>query len=166
MNIETYQTKKIDDHTFQFFSVGKLGIVNMLVSITPVSLEYSLYNLAFGKWDGGDTLNDIVELRNGDSDIILATVGMEALNFLQRNRKATVIATGSVSDSGLRVRTRKYQMGICANYEFLIHEHNIFGFKAEKNEAGHIDGEWPFWPGIWYPFERGINYDAFSLNLK
>lgn len=75
------------------------------------------------------------------------------------------MATGTILKGQLALRTRKYQMGINSNLEFLSEKHNIYGFVAEKVN-GKIVGRWPYMKGSWEIFKAGTNYDAFLLNLK
>lgn len=138
----------------------------MRISIDLVDEEEQQYNLAFGVWDHErNMLNDKITLKNGDGDRILATVGEKALEFLYANPAASIIATGSILPGEKALRTRKYQMGINANYDYLIEFCNIAGFVADKID-GEMVGDWPQWDGHWEIFDRRTNYDGFLLKLK
>lgn len=134
--------------------------------ITLMDSELRLYNIGFGVWNPKkNDIDDKVTIKNGDTDLILATVGLQALDFLKQNPNTNITATGSVLPGELALRTRKYQMGINTYYDELVAFCNIYGFKANKVN-GIIIGDWPDWDGEWVPFEKGTNYDAFLLNLK
>jgi hypothetical protein len=165
MNFESYDTLDFSDNAFQFYSEGKEKH-DMLIAIAPIR-QLRSYNLAFGVWDRNtNTINDEIEINNGDADKILGTVGLKALEFLQKHRDSNLFATGYAKKGALRVRTRKYQMGINKYYDFLIEKHNIYALIADKDENGEFQGSWPNWAGRWEEFQRGTNYDGFLLNLK
>lgn len=166
MQIKKYETHIISEREFQFFSEGDAGRFPLRVRFSLIDTEMELYNLGFGLWDeSASQLDDKAELRNGDMDRILATVGQLALEFLVKHPASSITAAGSVVPGKPAIRTRKYQMGINANYEMLSERHNIFGFVAEKVN-GEFIGQWPRWRGEWEVFDRRTNYDAFLLNLK
>lgn len=166
MNIEKYTTQQISENEFQFFSEGNSGKFEMRIQFSEIDAERSIYNLGFGIWNPLlRQLDDQTEVRNGDTDNILATVGQHALEFLIKNPEANLMATGTILKGQLALRTRKYQMGINSNLEFLSEKHNIYGFVAEKVN-GKIVGRWPYMKGSWEIFKSGTNYDAFLLNLK
>jgi len=166
MDVKGYQTDKISSEEFRFFSIGDKGKFEMRIRFTLIGQSPEIYNLSFGVWNGEkNTIEDDVNLRNGDTSRILATVGQKALEFVDNNPLINLVATGAVLPGQLALRTRKYQMGIGSNYELLSRKYNIYGFLAEKAD-GRIAGEWPDWKGRWHVFEKGINYDAFLLNLR
>jgi hypothetical protein len=166
MEIRAYPTYKTGNHEFGFYSVGQVGIIELRMRITLMDEETRFYNVGFGVWDNlRMDIDDKATIRNGDTDRILATVGQKALDFLRRNPRANIAATGSVLPGALALRTRKYQMGINKYYDELFGVCNIYGFKSNK-VGGKILGDWPDWDGEWVPFEQGTNYDAFLLNLK
>ncbi|KAA6439691.1 hypothetical protein FEM33_11345 [Dyadobacter flavalbus] len=165
MNFESYDTQYKDYNAFQFYSEGD-KTYNMLMALQPLRRPRS-YNLAFGVWDEKtNKIDDKIELKNGDSDKILATVAQKTLEFLQKYPDSNIFATGSAEPGELRVRTRRYQIGINNNYEFLSEKHNIYALIADKDEKGNFYGNWPAWEGRWEPFQKGTNYDGFLLNLK
>lgn len=166
MDVKGYPTDQISSDEFRFFSVGEKGKFEMRIRFTLIRQSPKIYNLGFGIWNSEvDIIEDDINLRNGDTNLILATVGQKALEFIDKNPLANLVATGTVMPGQLALRTRKYQMGLSANYEFLVRKYNIYGFLAEK-AGGRITGEWPFWKGRWQLFKKGINYDAFLLNLR
>lgn len=166
MDITPYPTNETGRLEYSFYSTGYSRVVELRMRITPMDATARLYNIGFGVWDPWrKDINDKANIRNGDTDRILATVGQKALEFLRQNPQANIAATGSILPGEMALRTSKYQMGISKYYIELSRFCNIYGFKAEKWD-GVIVGEWPDWDGAWVPFERGTNYDAFLLNLK
>jgi hypothetical protein len=138
----------------------------MRIRLTVIDSAAELYNLSFGLWNpSASILDDKAEVRNGDMDRILATVGHQAITFLDQNPDASITAAGSILSGKPAIRTRKYQMGINSNYEMLSERHHVYGFVAEKLN-GEFVGQWPRWKGRWEAFDRRTNYDAFLLNLK
>jgi hypothetical protein len=111
MNIKTYVAQPTGDTEFSFLSQGRNGSFEIRTCFEVI--DDNLFDLAFGPWDEGLMgINDRQELRNGDMDIILATVANIAINFLETHPKASIYATGLTLPGKLPVRTRKYQMGI------------------------------------------------------
>ncbi|MCF0041182.1 DUF6934 family protein [Dyadobacter fanqingshengii] len=166
MNIERYATERVGKTEFRFFSEGKNGRFEMRISFEQIS--HNFYNLAFGLWNTSLlTIEDSVELRNGDMDKILGTVANVAMSFLKSNRSASIAASGRTLPGEHAVRTRKYQMGLSRNLNELNAVYDVYGFKALKNENDEISGTWPYgWEGEWEKFQVGSNYDAFLINLK
>ena len=160
MQIEKYTTEQVNSTTYKFYSLGPKGEIELRIGFTPINED--LYNLAFGVWDSvSEGIDDIVETKNNDMDIILGTVAQTTLNFLNDHPKSYIIATGSTA-----VRTRKYQMGINQNLAELIKDYIVGGFIAIKNSENNFVGNWPEWDGEWQEFEGGVNYNAFLLYLK
>jgi hypothetical protein len=166
MHIQQYITHRISECEIEFFSEGSAGSFPMRIRFTFIDPARELYNLGFGLWSpSANLLDDKAELRNGDMDRILATVGQQAIAFLDKNPSASIAAAGSILPDKPAIRTRKYQMGINSNYEMLSERHNIYGFIAEKFNGDFV-GYWPRWKGRWEVFDRRTNYDAFLLNLR
>lgn len=159
MDVQGYETHRLSKIDFQFFSVGNKGTFDMRISIREI--EHPVYNLGFGVWNEElQDIDDAIEIRNGDTNEILATVGQVALQFLQEYPGLSLAATGSVPNGELALRTRKYQMGINNHIEFLSKDHEVSGFIADRVH-GKIVGSWPEWTGGWYDIQKGTNYDAF-----
>ncbi|WP_439558119.1 DUF6934 family protein [Dyadobacter sp.] len=170
MNLPSYNTVAYAENAFQFYSKGNH---NMLIAIVKLPRNDNAYNLGFGVWDRQtNKIDDKVLVNNGDRDQILATVAKTGLEYIDTHPEIKLLATGSVrkkegsDEFEMRLRTRLYQMGINQHYDYLAQQYNIEGFKAVKNNVGEIEGNWPDWQGEWVPFEKGTNYDAFSLSLK
>lgn len=111
-----------------------------------VNPEAELYNLAFGDLAAGsETLNDLAVTNNGDTKIILATVGKAVVEFFEDFPNATIVAAGSTP-----ARTRLYQINISRFIDEILRE-----FVVE----GYLEGRWEL-------FESDISYDAFMLKRK
>ncbi|TLV03201.1 DUF6934 family protein [Dyadobacter luticola] len=138
-------------HACKFFSEGKNGRFEMrvLISRHKHSEELDSYNLAFGVWDEEcQDLDDMIEIKNGDSDVILATVGTQALKFLQENPNAGLYAQGSTTS-----RTRLYQREISKVIDYLPPDLKILG-AIEGGEPDVIE------------FCKGTNFSGFLLTKK
>lgn len=158
MKASIYTVSQFGDGCYKFFSDGRRGKFEMRILFTRDFSEpdYKLYNLAFGLWNPSTgEIDDSIEVRNGDMDRILATVGVTALKFLELNPDGFIYAEGSTS-----VRTRKYQMGIAAYRSDIPSNCEIMGlFIDSKIEEPHSRSSWE-------PFRVGVNYSAFLLHSK
>lgn len=151
MDLEHYEIENLDEHTFRFFSIGSKGKFEMRVKFSYV--WQNTYNLGFGVLDPvTEALDDLIELRNGDSQKILATVANTVLLFLEQFPLVRVYATGST-----RSRTRLYQMGINKILP-LLSDYTVTGYKSKNVRYGHADRH-----GQWDNIELGIEYDAFLI---
>ncbi|MCF0039972.1 DUF6934 family protein [Dyadobacter fanqingshengii] len=160
MKAEKYHVKQLGAHIYQFYSNGVRGNFEMIIMYSPHG--NNTFNLGFGVWDEAlQNVDDSIELRNGDTDKILATVAQTTLNFLDENPTNSVYARGSSAS-----RTRKYQMGISNFLSYLEINYTIQGFVATKNLDNTLIGTFPNWYGEWQRFRSGVNYDAFLLSLK
>jgi hypothetical protein len=102
-----------------------------------------------------------VEVRNGDMDRVLTTVGQVTIDFLVNNPGAYVFATGSSAS-----RTRKYQMGINQNLAYIRERHQVLGFIAHKFSETNDHPEMSEFSGEWSVFQKGVNYDGFLIYVK
>jgi hypothetical protein len=106
-----------------------------------VDQEQNLVNLAFGDWDGDEMeLDDMVITNNSDTQIVLNTVAIAVIDFMQRNPGCMLIASGSTSS-----RNRLYQMNISRHWDEISTRYDVKGFVA----------------GGWEPFVKGLNYEGF-----
>ena len=82
MEYKAYPTLSNEENTrFEFQSIGKRGIVDKLILITPLSEE--VYNVALLDYDPGlRDYSDLVVTDNGDMPEVLATVMQVILRFL------------------------------------------------------------------------------------
>jgi hypothetical protein len=130
---------------FEFISEGPKGEISKLIKYSETNLK-GLYNLAFGdKNETTGEIDDKVVSDNKDSEKVLATVVSSVYAFYDKHPDAYVFATGSTS-----ARTRLYRMGITKYYDEVKKDFDIYGLK--ENE--------------WQPFKKGIEYDAFLIELK
>lgn len=151
MDLEHYEIENLDQHTFRFFSIGSKGKFEMRVKFSYV--WQNTYNLGFGVLDPvTEALDDLIELRNGDSQKILATVANTVLLFLEQFPLVRVYATGST-----RSRTRLYQMGINKILP-LLSDYTVTGYKSKSGRYKHADRH-----GQWGEIELGVEYDAFLI---
>ena len=152
MKLPKYQVHRLNEYTYQFFSTGPRGVFELRAIFSKEFTDSGdeLYNLAFGLWNSDlEDIDDRVELRNGDTDLVLATVARLTLDFLTRHPGALIFAQGSTPS-----RTRKYQMGICKYLRELPKHIKILGLQFERNSLNALK---------WNDFEVGVNYDAFLL---
>lgn len=155
MDLEHYEIEKLDERTYRFFSMGSKGKFEMRVKFTYI--WQNTFNLGFGVLDPvTETLDDLIELRNGDSQKILATVANTVLLFLERFPSISVYATGST-----RSRTRLYQMGINKILP-LLSDYNVTGYKSKSNRYEHTGVAFSR-QGKWGEIELGVEYDAFLI---
>ncbi|MCE6991735.1 DUF6934 family protein [Dyadobacter sp. CY323] len=160
MDIKRYDVVQLNRTKYKFFSAGGQGKIEIWVIFTFMGGDS--YNLGFGVWDANaEQMDDLIQIRNGDMNQILATVAYTVFDFLQDNPKAYIFATGSSA-----ARTRKYQMGIGQNLEYLLNRYHIFGLKADRDLGQNFIGEYPDWEGEWIEFQMGGRYDAFLMYLK
>ncbi|MBO9617122.1 MAG: hypothetical protein J7619_30830 [Dyadobacter sp.] len=163
MTLPKYQTEKLKIRDYEaylpylevayackFISSGRNGNFQLRVFITrPKDYVDSYYSLGFGVWDSEKrTVDDIVELKNGDFQHILATIANISLDFLQANPSASLYAEGSTPS-----RTRLYQREITRHHHLIPENLQVYGL-VNDNEVGFIK------------FRTGINFDAFLLSMK
>lgn len=141
-----YLFKSSDDHSsFEFISDGPNGRITKVVQFRKVPGE-EYFNLSLSDKDliSGNLRDDTVT-NNSDRQKVLATVAEAVRMFAEFHPGALVFATGNT-----RARTRLYRMGISNNLESIEHEFDIFGLVNLQ----------------WFPFEKGIEYDAFLVRCK
>ncbi|HMH20822.1 MAG TPA: hypothetical protein VK563_03555 [Puia sp.] len=145
MKYPRYLVTASDDYcTYLFFSEGLRGRIAKGVIYSRI--EGNLFNLGFGDWNEEfQELDDSNRSNNGDRDKVLATVAFTAFDFTNKYPDAWIVAEGSTP-----TRTRLYQMGMADNL-------------LEINENFEIDG---LLNGLWEPFQRGMNYEAFLIRRK
>lgn len=134
----------------KFFSLGRHGDFQLRVFITrPKDYAEECYNLGFGVWDSGKhTIDDIVELKNGDFQHILATIASISLDFPETKPTASLYAEGSTP-----ARTRLYQREIIRHRHLIPENLRVYGL-IKDNDVGFIE------------FRPGINFDAFLFSMK
>ena len=146
MGNEIYQLEEAPDAmTFEFISVEPKGKIPKLVVYSKIHSK-GIYNLGFGdkNIDTG-AIDDLVITDNKDSHKVLATVASTVYDFTRKYPNAAIVARGSTKS-----RTRLYQIGISSNLAEIITDFKVLGRKE----------------GIWYGFEKNIEYDMFLITLK
>ncbi|MET7253421.1 DUF6934 family protein [Dyadobacter fermentans] len=156
MDLEHYEIEKLDERTYRFFSTGSEGKFEMRVKFTYI--WQNIFNLGFGVLDPEtEALDDLIELRNGDSRKILATVANTVLLFLEIFPSVRVYATGST-----RSRTRLYQMGVNKILP-LLSDYTVAGYRSKSGRYEHTGGAILSRHGQWCDIELGVEYDAFLI---
>jgi hypothetical protein len=156
MNLERYEIEQVDEFTYRFWSTGPNGRFEMWVRFSYMG--QGTFNLGFGATDTeSGEVDDLVELRNGDSQKILATVAGTTLAFLESHPLVRVYATGST-----RSRTRLYQMGINRVLP-VLGDYQIAGYVAGREVTKDMGIHFPGLNGQWAPVRLGTAYDAFLI---
>lgn len=156
MDLERYEIEQLDEFTYRFFSTGVKGNFEMRVRFT--NTWQNTFNLGFGAIDPvSGVLDDLIELRNGDSQKILATVANVVLAFLELHPLVRIYATGSNKS-----RTRLYQMGINRVLP-LLSDYAITGYTVENSIQVDVESTFPNRIGQWRPIRLGNDYDAFLI---
>jgi hypothetical protein len=84
MNLERYEIVRMNEFSYRFFSIGPKGVFKMHIHFTMTGANS--FNLGFGVLDSShEWLDDMIEVRNGDTQKILATVAHTALVFLEEH---------------------------------------------------------------------------------
>ena len=156
MNLERYEYDQLDESTYRFYSVVGNGTFEMRVQFAEMG--YRSYNLGFGVVDPeSDWLDDLVELRNGDTQTILATVARIALDFIASHEGVSLYASGSTPS-----RTRMYQMGLNRVLPQLT-DYSIAGLIAKRDLSPDTLGNYQNWKDEWQEFRGGVPYKAFLI---
>ena len=127
---------------FEFFSQGPKGKIRKVVKFQQFDSE-NIYNLAFGDLD---EISGIIDFdsrsNNSDRDKVMATVAATVYEFMAVYSNAVVFVEG-----GTDAKTRLYQMGISKHLSEINLRYVIRGWNGNR----------------WEPFEKGKNYESFSL---
>ena len=147
MQLHTYPLLKNEDmKSYYFWSTGPKGTIKKVIIFQVIDPEEELHNLAFGDlMTNSEVIDDLAVTNNGDTKVILATVGKAVVEFFRDFPDATIVAAGSTP-----ARTRLYQINISRFINEIMPE-----FVVE----GYLEGHWEL-------FERSANYDAFMLKRK
>jgi hypothetical protein len=148
MHLEQYPIiSDIWNLTYKFDSIGPKGVIRKVVSYRRFNLQNkNYYNLSFGDWDKiNGKIDDTIISNNGDTNKILLTVGLTALQFVNHFPNAEVFIEGSTIS-----RTRLYQMTI---RQYFMEIDKLFDLQGFRN-------------GHWEIFKTGINFEAFLLKKK
>jgi hypothetical protein len=147
MSYDTYELEISESiMVFEFVSEGPKGLIRKRVHYQK-TIEVNTYNLALGDVDSETNKIDYkVITDNKDTEKVLATVAKTVYIFSDAYPEAHIYAKG-----GNIARTRLYRMGISNNLEAISKQFDVYGLLE----------------GIgWVPFEKNINYLAFTLKLK
>jgi hypothetical protein len=159
MQIEKYKTEStVDSLIYTFESVGnreiKKGVIySKFENPNTVGLpsNVSVYNLGFGDVnEETEEIDDQIISKNGDTEIVLATVAGTAFNFWAEYPHAYIFFMGSIPEGEKPRRTRLYQMKINRYFEEISLVANVLGY-TEKG---------------WEKFIINKNYDAFLISQK
>lgn len=147
MQLHAYPLLKNEDLTsYYFWSTGPNGRVKKVVIFQVIDHEEELFNLAFGDLpEGSDVINDLAVTNNGDTKLILSTVGKAVVEFFEDFPAATVVASGSTF-----ARTRLYQINISRFIDEILPKFLVKGYLN----------------GCWELFEASTNYEAFMIKKK
>lgn len=130
---------------FEFESVSSKKRIRKVVEYTPIPENPKIFNLGFGDLMENGNIDDLVVSDNDDLELILSTIVKTIFKFFEFRPKNIIIFIGSTKS-----RTRLYQIAIAKHIE-----------EAEKSLV--IRG---VRNGIIEKFVKGVNYDAFLINLK
>jgi hypothetical protein len=148
MNLEKYdQIKVYDNYVYEFYSEGPKGRIRKIVKFQPVEGESSnLFNLYFGDFiESTGKVNDLSVSNNNDRNKVLFTVAAIVHDFMKFRPAAIILAVGSTD-----VRTRLYQMSICAFWKEISSEYIVYGNSNDE----------------WVCFEKNVNYEGFLVFKK
>ncbi|WAC14793.1 DUF6934 family protein [Dyadobacter pollutisoli] len=164
MSVSTYDTEKINTEDYidtvpgidimdsrRFFSEGRNGRFELRAFITRIRHDSrrELFNIGFGVWDQTrQAVDDKIQTRNDDMRLILGTITVIVLEFLQNYPFAYVYAEGSTL-----ARTRLYQREISKILDELPGDLLLYGLISAE-DIGFIK------------FRRGINFEGFLLSLS
>ena len=145
MQLPKYAAVANERHeTYEFLSSGRKGTIKKVVQYSEI--ELGVFNLGFGDWDEAkQIIKDNTRTNNGDTQLVLGTVASTVIDFMEFHPDSILFAAGQTP-----AKTRLYQMGINSYWHEISRLFDIEGFAD----------------GVWEPFERGKNYDAFTLKLK
>jgi len=146
MNLERYPYFTNNFREYVFFSEGPKGRIKKVVRFNKIDENPDIYNLGFGdeKEDTGE-LDGWVVTNNEDRDKVLATVAKTVVEFSNHYGKHYIYIKGSTS-----VRTRLYQIGISIFMEEISMDFDVYGSQG----------------GVFYKFQKNVNYDAFLIKRK
>lgn len=117
-----------DYHVHEFISSGPNGSIVKRIQFQE-TVDPTIYNLGFGDKLRDGIIDDTADSKNGDRDIILATVVEAIYKFTSVYPQKSILFFGSNE-----VRTRLYRMAISKNYELLNRDFHIFGLNENAGE--------------------------------
>ena len=147
MELPRYQIESSVGSTyFEFVSSGINGNIVKVVKYVPFTNQTELFNLGFGdkNIETGE-LDDLVVTNNGDTDKVLATVGMTVYDFFEEHPYATVYLKGSTGS-----RTRLYQISITKFIEQITIDFDVYGELEDQFER----------------FRKYVSYNGFLIQKR
>ncbi|WP_343671724.1 hypothetical protein [Chitinophaga sp.] len=105
---------------FEFFSVGKRGVIAKRIVFEPTDY-HDVYNLIFGDIDINNEIDDYNISDNGDRNKVLATLTHAIDMYLNTYPERIIFFSGSTAG-----RTRLYRMAINLNLEYLSEKFEIY----------------------------------------
>lgn len=144
--IDHYEiTKSVENYTYEFESIGKRGKIRKIVKFIRVgTLEY--FHFGFGDLDENTgNVDDTIVSNNGDTTLILATLGEIIANFLNEFPNAWVYAKGNTN-----TRNRLYRIILSQNISIIQEKYQLLGFLK----------------GVWKPYKLNQPYTAFLIKIK
>jgi len=151
MNLDRYTFEVSADHfEYEFISQGPKGPIKKMVRFNELRTKVAgqrIFNLALGDWNADiQDIDDEIVSNNGDTEKVLATVALIAVDFTNQFPDVSIIAAGSTP-----ARTRKYQMGINKQYGDISNIFDVFGvIKGYEIQE----------------FRKNVNYDGFLIRRK
>ena len=133
-----------DLKVFMFESNGPKGPIQKVAKFMEIGTHF--YSFGFGDYDPvTDDISDTSVSNNGDTDIIMGTLGSIIYDFTNIIPDALIMIEGTS-----RSRVRLYQMNINKHWDRIDPVFEVFGLRDEK----------------WELFRKGTNYDAFLGRRK
>ncbi len=129
---------------YSFISCGTNGLIPKICKFSLIGKN--IYNFGFGdlNTETGE-IDDVVESRNGDIEIIMGTVGSIIYDFTNIIPEALIFIEGNKA-----AKTRLYQLQIGRYWHQVNLIFEVWGLKNDH----------------WELFRKGVNYDAFVGRRK
>ncbi len=144
--IEHYPINKgNEEFTYEFESIGKKGIIRKIVRFVRVR-ELDYFQFGFGDLDEKTgKIDDIIVSNNGDTALILATLGKIIEQFTAQFPTSWIHAKGNTA-----TRNRFYCLILSKNLALIEEKYQLFGL----------------YKGVLKPYEPNKPYTAFLLKRK
>lgn len=145
--LEHYEITAFDaDFTYTFYSIGKKGKILKIVRFLSVNDTNDYFQFGFGDYDETRGLiDDKIVSNNGDTAMILTTLGTIIENFTTKFPNAWIYAKGNTE-----VKTRFYKIALSQNLTLIQQDYLLFGRIS----------------GLWKPFAPNQPYTDFLLKRK
>ena len=131
--------------TYESYSIGKKGIICKIVRFVRLR-DTNYFRFGFADFDEQTgQLNDKVISNNGDTILILGTLGIIIDDFVNKFPDAWIYAKGNTNS-----RTRLYRIILSQNLQMIEQKYQLFGM----------------YKGVWKPYIPNQPYSEFILNKK